>query len=95
MARTLWDTDTHHADAPSNEKNALPKERPLATPPENAVDPVCNMKVETTKAKSAVYGGNVYYFCSQDCRLKFEADPLVYPRASSNLPVAQEHQHAN
>jgi YHS domain-containing protein len=84
-----------HADAPSDENNASPNKRPLATPPENAVDPVCHMQVETAKAKSAVYGGKAYYFCSQDCRLTFEADPPVYLRPSSNSSIAQEHQHAN
>ena len=47
-------------------------------PPDRAVDPVCGMTVETGSAKSSVHGGQVYYFCSQDCRAKFEAAPASY-----------------
>ncbi len=47
-------------------------------PPDQAVDPVCGMTVQTADAKSAVHDGDVYYFCSQDCREKFEAAPASY-----------------
>src|SRR5215468_4115630 len=43
--------------------------------PAKDVDPVCGMTVETVNAKSAVYDGQAYYFCSADCREKFEAAP--------------------
>jgi YHS domain-containing protein len=46
--------------------------------PKQAVDPVCGMTVQTADAKSAVHDGQVYYFCSQDCRQKFEAAPASY-----------------
>ena len=46
--------------------------------PKQAVDPVCGMTVQTASAKSAVHDGQVYYFCSQDCRQKFEAAPASY-----------------
>ena len=46
--------------------------------PKQAVDPVCGMTVQTASAKSAVHNGQVYYFCSQDCRQKFEAAPASY-----------------
>ena len=46
--------------------------------PKKAVDPVCGMTVQTAGAKSAVHDGQVYYFCSQDCRQKFEAAPASY-----------------
>ena len=39
-------------------------------------DPVCGMSVNQAQAKSAVYQGHAYYFCSQACREKFEADPM-------------------
>ena len=42
-------------------------------PPEKDADPVCGMTVETDRAKSAVHDGTVYYFCSSNCRDRFEA----------------------
>ncbi|TAK07365.1 MAG: YHS domain-containing protein [Candidatus Manganitrophaceae bacterium] len=41
-------------------------------------DPVCGMEVEAAKAKTSVFVGRTYYFCSNDCREKFEADPASY-----------------
>ncbi len=63
------------------------------TPPAQDTDPVCGMTVETAKAKSAVHGGNVYYFCSADCRDKFEASPATYAKAPNarSQPVEQQH----
>jgi YHS domain-containing protein len=49
--------------------------------PDRAVDPVCGTTVQTAAAKSVVYDGHVYYFCSQDCRAKFEAAPTSYVRS--------------
>lgn len=45
------------------------------TAPGTAIDPVCGMTVQTATAKSAVKNGRVYYFCSSDCRERFEAAP--------------------
>ena len=41
------------------------------------IDPVCGMTVDPSKNKggSFDYDGTTYYFCSQGCRTKFEADP--------------------
>ena len=36
-----------------------------ALPPGQAIDPVCDMSVETSTAKTAAYQGGIYYFCSQ------------------------------
>jgi YHS domain-containing protein len=52
-------------------------------PPDRAVDPVCGMTVQTAGAKSAVHDGHVYYFCSQDCRAKFEATPASYVKVAA------------
>lgn len=62
------------------------------TPPAKDKDPVCGMTVETATAKSAVHDGSVYYFCSADCRDKFEAAPSSYVKAPS-APQSTEHQH--
>ena len=67
------------------------------TPPAKNIDPVCGMTVETAGAKSTVHDGRVYYFCSQNCREKFEASPQSYAggAASSllNMEHSIEHQH--
>jgi Cu(I)/Ag(I) efflux system membrane fusion protein len=45
-------------------------------------DPVCGMDVDRTKAATAgrvsTYEGTTFYFCSDDCRNKFEAAPRNY-----------------
>jgi len=47
-------------------------------PPEKDVDPVCGKTVATKTAKPSVYAGNVFYFCSRDCRELFEVAPETY-----------------
>jgi YHS domain-containing protein len=63
-------------------------------PPETDIDPVCRMSVRTDGAKSSVYRGSVYYFCSPEHRDQFEADPERYlgGRAAAE-PKPMEHQH--
>lgn len=67
--------------------------QPQAAPPK-ATDPVCGMTVEPAKAKSSLFQGVAYYFCSNNCREKFEAEPSKY--ASQVKPPAsdKEHRHA-
>jgi Cu+-exporting ATPase len=49
---------------------------PVATP---AIDPVCGMKVDLTKApRHAEHAGTTYYFCSAGCREKFVRNPESY-----------------
>lgn len=45
-----------------------------------ATDPVCGMQVPTTKAKggSESFAGELYYFCSAECRQKFNQRPEDY-----------------
>lgn len=61
--------------------------------PAQTTDPVCGMPVQTAKAKTAVYGGSVYYFCSQDCREKFEAAPQSYAKGSAAGSQPQGRHH--
>jgi len=44
-------------------------------PPDEDVDPVCGKTVDPKAARSSVFNGGVYYFCSSDCRNAFEAAP--------------------
>lgn len=44
-----------------------------------AVDPVCNMDVEPSKAAAkSSYKGKDYYFCAEMCKQKFDTDPEKY-----------------
>jgi YHS domain-containing protein len=65
----------------------------LAAAPGRDVDPVCGMTVATAGAKSAVYAGKAYFFCSPDCREKFEATPASYATRAATSPQTMEHSH--
>jgi P-type Cu+ transporter len=42
-------------------------------------DPVCEMRVdETTSTIDAEYNGKTYYFCSEECKERFQTDPAPY-----------------
>lgn len=44
-----------------------------------AKDPVCGMQIEEADAVGSVeHEGTTYYFCSEDCKSEFEADPAAY-----------------
>lgn len=44
--------------------------------PVMVVDPVCGARLYEAKATEKTgYAGEMYYFCSADCRIKFEEDP--------------------
>jgi P-type Cu+ transporter len=45
-------------------------------------DPVCGMTVDPARAAgSSQYEGETFYFCSQGCKQKFDADPAAYATA--------------
>lgn len=46
--------------------------------PETDTDPVCGKTVHTDQAKPSIHDGMVYYFCSRECRERFEAAPELY-----------------
>lgn len=44
-----------------------------------AIDPVCKMQVEESKAAAtANYQGKTYYFCAVGCKISFEKNPEKY-----------------
>jgi Cu+-exporting ATPase len=54
---------------------ALAQEKPA----EKVKDPVCGMSIDRSAAKGkSEYEGKVYYFCSDGCKKKFDADPKKY-----------------
>ena len=41
-----------------------------------AIDPVCKMEVdEKSVVVTSEYKGQTYYFCAQDCKKAFDAEP--------------------
>ncbi len=46
---------------------------------DKVLDPVCKMEVDPQKAYAKLkYEGQTYYFCTETCLNKFEADPEKY-----------------
>lgn len=84
-----------HGQRSTRDKGAPQTRDPLRwKPPETDVDPVCGKAVHTRKAKSSVHEGTVYYFCSPECRERFEAAPHLYVGGKSNLQSEQmDHAH--
>ena len=62
-------------------------------PPAKDIDPVCGMTIDTAGSKSTVQNGHIYYFCSQDCREKFEVSPKLYTSGDARPPLNMEHTH--
>ena len=43
------------------------------------IDPVCGMEVDKeTAAATSQYMGRTIYFCSEECKQKFDANPAAY-----------------
>ena len=62
-------------------------------PPAKDTDPVCGMTVETAEAKSSVFDGRIYYFCSASCRDRFEANPTAFAESAETASQGKEHAH--
>jgi YHS domain-containing protein len=49
-----------------------------------AIDPVCGMSVDkNSAAANANYKDNTYYFCSADCKTKFQQNPEQYVKQAA------------
>ena len=49
-----------------------------------AKDPVCGMQVNEQQAKAtADHQGQKFYFCSTDCKTKFDQNPGRYARETA------------
>ncbi len=58
---------------------------------DKGVDPVCGKTIVKADAKTAAYGGHVYYFCSSVCREIFEAQPASYVVAAAAAQPKEKH----
>lgn len=63
--------------------------------PEKETDPVCGMTVDTATAKTSVYQGRTYYFCSAQCRDRFEASPATFLNAPKTLAMKDDAHAAH
>jgi YHS domain-containing protein len=63
--------------------------------PDKDVDPVCGMTVAPASAKSSMHDGRVYYFCSSECRDKFETAPQAYAKTAHIPSKSEETDHGS
>lgn len=43
------------------------------------IDPVCGMRLDSARAEFTTdYEGMLYYFCSENCKHRFDHDPEAY-----------------
>lgn len=62
-------------------KEPHPRERSS----DQAKDPVCGMSVTMSpEARQADYDGETFYFCSDKCQTRFEADPIYYASGTAS-----------
>ncbi len=50
-------------------------------------DPVCGMSVSADSQFRTEHEGTSYYFCSESCQKKFQADPTRYVSPSADVPA--------
>jgi len=51
---------------------------------DKSTDPVCGMQVEmSSDALAREYGGEIFFFCSEECRETFDKDPWLYASGRS------------
>jgi YHS domain-containing protein len=64
----------------------------LLTLRRGATDPVCGMRVDRGAGKpTSTHEGRTYYFCSEGCKARFDAEPERYVDAVGRQAVALEH----
>ena len=66
-------------------------------PNDYAIDPVCGMKVDPHKAgkKKSELNGKTIYFCSDQCKTKFDKAPEMYGGHPSMLEAKQPGMHGS
>jgi len=56
--------------------------------PESKIDPVCQMSISEAQVTTAQYNGQTYYFCSDQCKQLFLANPAQYCINRTSNPVS-------
>ena len=58
-----------------------------------AIDPVCGMAVrDDADALKTEYAGQIYFFCSEDCRTTFEQEPQRFAQQANVEPGKEPGQ---
>lgn len=58
-------------------------------------DPVCKMKMDKNKTKlSGEFEGEKYYFCSENCKNKFNTSPKDYAKKNAAEDCCQSKTNA-
>jgi xanthine dehydrogenase accessory factor len=84
LAGAAWAAPARNTAAPGDAEtvphaNAPDAAGPAAPARAQAIDPVCGMTVPATAASLPLaHDGVTYYFCSANCRRRFEQDPAAY-----------------
>jgi len=61
----------------------------LMAEPEARIDPVCQMTVNEAQAATFQYDGQTYYFCSDQCKQLFSANPAQYLVSKAPATVSE------
>jgi len=58
----------------------------------NAIDPVCQVTVDTATAEyRSFHNGKAYYFCSAGCKVSFDKDPGKFVGTGAKGHVREVH----
>jgi YHS domain-containing protein len=53
-----------------------------------AIDPICGMEMSRADAVAAAdHHGRLYFFCSEDCKERFDEDPDSYAVTTTDQPI--------
>jgi xanthine dehydrogenase accessory factor len=66
------------------ETTSKQQQAPKASSQTITVDPVCGMTVESSSEFYSKTGGQIIYFCCEDCKRSFDADPQQYMLTKNN-----------
>ncbi|WP_374634113.1 heavy metal translocating P-type ATPase [Paracoccus sp. (in: a-proteobacteria)] len=80
----------HHGHGAAGHAPAPAEPEPGKLEPGHAMDPVCGMQVPIgPDTRQRAYAGDSFYFCSQGCQAKFDADPWFHASgAATKAPKA-------
>ncbi len=63
---------------------------PIAQPTASAIDPVCGMTVDPTRAAGNYeHNGTTYYFCAVRCKERFAVEPESFLSPAGRMPALQ------
>ncbi len=79
------DHSSHQNHSHGHQAHGAASHEPAKAEPGKAIDPVCGMQVTiASDARHRDYGGETFYFCSDGCQSKFEADPWFYASGAAS-----------